>query len=260
MDAAGRGAGAVPAITAVVQGQAAAGITPDELRRFLAGTNVAKASARDLGIAIARGQDAATTVAGALVICHLAGIRVFATGGIGGVHHSAFDESADLIELARTPVIVVCTGAKSILNLPATVERLETLGITVIGYRTVEFPGFHYASAGIPVPASVENVGQIVDVYLAQRALAHPAAVLVVQPPPKEAALDRGEVESAIRTALEKAQRHGISGAATTPWLLRVLAQSTGGRAIETNLALLEANARLAGELAVELARRDNSL
>lgn len=259
METAVREAGAIPAITAVVRGQAAAGITPDELRRFLAGGNVAKASARDLGVAIARGQDAATTVAGALVMCHAAGIRVFATGGIGGVHHKPFDESADLIELARTPVIVVCAGAKSILDLPATVERLETLGITVIGYRTVEFPGFHYASAGIPVPASADSVSQIVDVYLAQRALGHPAAVLVVQPPPEDAALDRDEVESAIRAALDAAQRQGVSGAATTPWLLSALGTATGGRAIETNLALLEANARLAGELAVEVARRDNS-
>ncbi len=259
MDQAVRAAGAIPAVTAVVRGQAAVGITPDELRRFLAGTNVLKASARDLGVAVARGQDAATTVAGALVMCHVAGIRVFATGGIGGVHHASFDESADLIELARTPAIVVCAGAKSILNLPATVERLETLGITVIGYRTNEFPGFHYASTGLPVPARMDDIGRIVDAYVAQRALGHPAALLVVQQPPAHAALDRAEVETAIRSALEKAQREGVSGAATTPWLLRVLAQETGGRAIETNLALLEENARLAAELAAELARRDDS-
>ena len=256
MELAVRGVGAVPAVTGVVQGVAAAGLTPDELGRFLAG-NMMKASARDLGLAIARGSDAATTVAGALLICHVAGIRVFATGGIGGVHHGAFDESADLIELARTPVIVVCAGAKSILNIAATVERLETLGITVVGFRTSEFPGFHFASAGIPVPANVENVPQVIDVFLAQRALGHPAALLVVQPPPKEAALDREEVESAIGTALEAARREGIAGAATTPWLLNVLAKATNGRSIETNLALLEANARLAAEMAVELARRD---
>jgi pseudouridine-5'-phosphate glycosidase len=258
MESAVRDAGAVPAITAVVRGQAAAGITPDELKRFLAG-NMMKASARDLGIPIARGQDAATTVAGALIMCHVAGIRVFATGGIGGVHHSAFDESADLIELARTPAIVVCAGAKSILNIPATVERLETLGITVIGYRTNEFPGFHYESTGIPVPASMDDARQIVDAYLAQRALGHPAAVLVVQPPPEHVALERPEVEAAILSALEKARHEGVTGAATTPWLLRVLAEATGGRSIETNLALLEANAGLAGELAVELARRHDS-
>jgi pseudouridine-5'-phosphate glycosidase len=259
METAVRDAGAIPAITAIVRGQTAAGITPDELQRFLSGSNVSKASARDLGIAIARGHDAATTVAAALVLCHVAGIPVFATGGIGGVHYGAFDESADLIELARTPVMVVCAGAKSILNIAATVERLETLGITVIGYRTGEFPGFHFESAGIPVPARMDDVSQIVDAYLAQRALGHPAAILVVQPPPEHAALERSEVESAIRSALEKARQEGISGAATTPWLLNVLAKATDGRAIETNLALLEANAGLAGELAVELARRDDS-
>ena len=169
------------------------------------------------------------------------------------------NESADLIELARTPALVVSAGAKSILNIPATIERLETLGVTVIGYRTNEFPGFHYKSAGVPVPARMDDVSQIADAYLAQRALGHPAAVLVVQPPPAHAALERSEVESAIRKALESAQREGVSGAATTPWLLHVLAQATGGRAIETNLALLEANAGLAAEVAVELARRDNS-
>ncbi len=256
MELAVRGVGAVPAVTAVVRGVAAAGITPDELRRFLAG-NMMKASARDLGVAVAQGTDAATTVAGALLICHVAGIRVFATGGIGGVHHGVFDESADLIELARTPVIVVCAGAKSILNIPATIERLETLGITVVGYRTSDFPGFHFASTGIPVSANLEDVRQVVEVHLAQRALGHPAALLVVQPPPEHAALDRDEVESAIHTALDAARRQGIAGAATTPWLLNALAKATNGRSIETNLALLEANARLAAELAVELTRRD---
>jgi pseudouridylate synthase len=143
--------------------------------------------------------------------------------------------------------------------VPATVERLETLGISVVGYRTNEFPGFHFESTGIPVPARMDDVRDVVNVYLAQRALGHPAAVLVVQPPPANAALERDEVEAAIRSALDSAQREGISGAATTPWLLRVLADATGGRVIETNLALLEANARLAGELAVELARREHS-
>jgi pseudouridine-5'-phosphate glycosidase len=254
MDAAVRAGGAIPAVTAVVHGQAAAGITPDEMQRFIAGESVLKASARDLGVAVATGQDAATTVAGALVICHAAGIRVFATGGIGGVHHASFDESADLIELARTPAIVVCAGAKSILNLPATVERLETLGITVIGYRTSEFPGFHYASTGMPVPARMNDVEHIVAAFRAQRDLGHPAAMLVVQQPPADFALPREEVEFAIIAALEASRHAGVRGAATTPWVLSELAKVTGGRSITVNLALLEANARLAAELAVELA------
>jgi pseudouridine-5'-phosphate glycosidase len=256
MEAAIRESGAVPAITAVALGQAVAGLEPDELARFLGGKRVVKASARDIAPAVAAGLDAATTVAGALLLCHVSGISVFATGGIGGVHRMpSFDESADLIELARTPVIVVCAGAKSVLDLRATVERLETLGITVIGYRTDEFPGFHYASTGIPVPSRADYVGQIVSVLRAQRALGHPAAVVVVQPPPAEVALGRDEVESAIEAALAAADRAGIRGAAMTPWLLAELGRATNGRTMQVNLALLEENARLAARLAVELAR-----
>ncbi len=253
-------AGAEPAITGVVSGRAVAGLSPDELARFLHGEGVAKASARDLGAAIAGKRDAATTVAASLVLCHATGISVFATGGIGGVHREpAFDESADLIELARTPIIVVCAGVKSVLDVPATVERLETLGITVIGYRTSEFPGFHYASTGIPVPSREDNVEGIVAIYRAQRALGHPAAVVVVQPPPTEAALDRTEVEAAIDRAIAAARKAGIRGSATTPWLLSELSRATDGRTLQVNLALLEANARLAAELAVRLAQHDDS-
>lgn len=254
MDAAVRGAGAVPAITAVAGGRALAGLTPDELTRFLRGDGASKASARDVSVAIASGKDAATTVAGALLICHIAGIPVFATGGIGGVHREPdFDESADLIELARTPVILVCAGAKSVLNLPATVERLETLGITVIGYRTSEFPGFHSAGSGIPVPHREDDVARIVEIFRAQRALGHPSALVVVQQPPADSALPRGEVEAAIAGALDSARKAGIRGAAMTPWLLKELGNSTGGRTIQVNLALLESNARLAAEIAVRL-------
>jgi pseudouridine-5'-phosphate glycosidase len=261
MDAAVRDAGAIPAITAIARGRAVAGLEPDELARFLAGEDVAKASARDLGSAMAAGRDAATTVAGALLLCHVAGIRVFATGGIGGVHRApAFDESADLIELARTPVIVVCAGAKSVLDLPATVERLETLGISVIGFRTSEFPGFHYASTGIPVPTHADDVRQVAAAYRAQRELGHPAATLVVQAPPAAEALSREEVESALETALAAAARAGVRGAATTPWLLSELGRATNGRTTRVNLALLEANARLAAELAVELAVTDGQV
>jgi pseudouridine-5'-phosphate glycosidase len=260
MVAAIRKVGAIPAITGVVRGQAVAGLAPDELTRFLHGDQVRKASARDLAAAIVAGRDAATTVASALLMCHVTGIPVFATGGIGGVHRApVFDESADLIELARTPVIVVCAGAKSVLDLPATVERLETLGVTVIGYRTSEFPGFHYASTGIPVPSRFDDASEIVDVFRAQRALGHPAAVVVVQPPPPEAALPREEVESAIEAALAGAREAGIRGSAMTPWLLAELARRTSGRTITVNLALLESNARLAAELSAEFSRRDDS-
>ena len=260
MAAAIRDAGAEPAITAVARGQAVAGLSPDELSRFLDGDGVKKAAARDLGAAIAEKRDAATTVSASLVLCHAVGIRVFATGGIGGVHRSpAFDESADLIELARTPAIVVCAGAKSVLDISATIERLETLGVAVIGYRTSEFPGFHYASTGIPVPNRQDDIDGIVRAYLAQRALGHPAAVVVVQPPPAEAALARGDVEHAISAALSSAETAGIRGGAVTPWLLSELSRRTEGRTTTVNLALLEANARLAAELSVGLASHGDS-
>jgi pseudouridine-5'-phosphate glycosidase len=256
MDAAVRKAGAVPAITAVVRGQAVAGLAPDELPRFLSGKGVSKASARDLSAAIAERRDASTTVAAALLLCRSAGIAVFATGGIGGVHRAPdFDESADLLELSRSPVIVVCAGAKSVLDLPATIERLETLGVTVIGYRTSEFPGFHYASTGIPVPTRQDDVADIAATYRAQRTLGHPAAVLVVQQPPPEAALERDVVEKAIAAALSGAREAGIRGKDATPWLLSELGRATGGRTVDVNLALLEANARLAAKLSVQLAR-----
>lgn len=258
MNAAVLAAGAEPAITAVVRGRPAAGLTPDELSRFLRGDGVLKASARDLSLAIAGQRDAATTVAGALVLCSKAGIEVFATGGIGGVHRSpAFDESADLIELARTPIIVVCAGAKSVLDLPATVERLETVGVTVVGFRTSEFPGFHFASTGIPVPSRHDDIDGIVATYRAQRDLGHPAAVLVVQPPPPDAALDRTTVDAAIDGAVQAANRSGIRGAAMTPFLLAELGRVTEGRTLQVNLALLEANARLAADIAVRLAGKN---
>jgi pseudouridine-5'-phosphate glycosidase len=259
MESAIRRCGAVPAITAVVGGQCVAGFAPDELAGFLRGGAIEKASARDLAAAVAAGRDASTTVAASLLLCRLAGIEVLATGGIGGVHRDpAFDESADLIELSRTPMIVVCAGAKSVLDLRATIERLETLGVTVIGYRTSEFPGFHYANTGIPVPARLDSAADIAAAYRAQRALGYPAAVVVVQAPPAGEALDREGVEAAIDAALGAARQAGIRGAAMTPWLLSELSRATGGRTVRVNLALLEANARLAAELAVQLARADS--
>jgi pseudouridine-5'-phosphate glycosidase len=155
-------------------------------------------------------------------------------------------------------MIVVCAGAKSVLDLRATIERLETLGVTVIGYRTSEFPGFHYANTGIPVPARLDSAADIAAAYRAQGALGYPAAVVVVQAPPAGEALDREGVEAAIDAALGAARQAGIRGAAMTPWLLSELSRATGGRTVRVNLALLEANARLAAELAVQLARADS--
>lgn len=249
--------GALPAITAVVGGEPALGLHPDELERFLRRDGVAKASARDLPLAMARGGDAATTVAAALAICRSAHVPVFATGGIGGVHREpAYDESADLVEMARTPVIVVCAGAKSILDLRGTVERLETLGVTVVGYRTDEFPGFFFGPTGLPVSHSATDPAEIARIYRAQRRMELPGALLVVQPPPPGSALGREEVEGATAKALEEARRLGVSGPAATPFLLAAIDRETGGRSLDANLALLEANARLAGAVAAAVAEQ----
>jgi pseudouridylate synthase len=245
-------AGAVPAISAVAAGVPTFGIDDEVLARFLARDNVMKVSARDIPFAMLNGRDGATTVAGALAMMALSPIRVFATGGIGGVHREAqFDESADLAELARTPAIVVCAGAKSILDLSATLERLETLGVTVIGYRTDELPGFFTRSTGLRVPARAESAAEIAEIHRAARLLGRRQAILVVQPPPEDVALDAGQVDEAVERALGEARSAGIRGAAVTPFLLAAVEKATGGRSLQANLGLLEENAFLAGEIAV---------
>ena len=246
--------GATPAISAVVRGTPTLGLEPDELDRFLAREGVRKVSARDLAPAIVRGADGATTVAASLALAVAGGLHVFATGGIGGVHQDArFDESADLAELARSPIVVVCAGAKSILDLPATLERLETLGIPVIGYRTDDFPGFFTTGTGLPVPWRVDDPDEIASLYRHHRALGRREAILVVQPPPTELALPRTLVDGAVAGALGDARAAGIAGAAVTPFLLAAVERATAGRSLAVNLALLEANARLAGEIAVAI-------
>lgn len=251
--------GAVPAITAVVRGVATAGLEDAELERFLRREGISKVSARDLPMAMARGTDGATTVAAAIAIAALAGIDVFATGGIGGVHratdHVTYDESADLAELGRTPVLVVCSGAKSILNIPATLERLETLGVSLVGYRTDEMPGFFTADTGLPLSVRADDPAQLADMWRAQRALERRTAMVVVQPPPSDVALTRREVEHAVESALVAARSEGVHGGALTPFLLSAVERETGGRSLGANLALLEANAMLAAEIAMELSR-----
>ena len=244
-------AGAVPAITAVVAGCATVGLESDELERFLRREGVRKVSARDIPSAIAKRDDGATTVAASLVLANAVEIDVFATGGIGGVHRDApFDESADLVELARTPMIVVCAGAKSILDLEATLERLETLGVPIVGYRTDEFPGFYTAETGIKLDTRMDDVADIVALYRAHRGLGRTQSILVVQPPPAAHALARSSVESAVRQAQLEAQRDGIHGANVTPYLLAAVNRLTNGGSLVANLALLEQNAALAGEIA----------
>jgi pseudouridine-5'-phosphate glycosidase len=258
MRAAVRARGAEPAITAVARGVLSAGLDDAALERFLRREGVRKVSARDLPVAVAQGADGATTVAASLATCVLAGLPVFATGGIGGVHREpAFDESADLVELARSPVTCVCTGVKSILDVGATVERLETLGVTVVGYRTDDFPGFFTATTGLRVTARADSPAELAAMHRASRALGRPGALLVVQPPPADAALDRAEVDTAIEHALRRAREAGVRGAALTPLMLGAVLEATGGRSLRTNLALLEANAALAAEIAVALAAAD---
>ena len=249
-------AGAVPAITAVVAGQCALGLEPEELERFLRRDGVRKVAARDLPVACAQGADGATTVAASLAIAGAANVPVFATGGIGGVHRDApFDESGDLVELARTPMVVVCAGAKSILDLPATLERLETLGVTVVGYRTDELPGFFTRSTGLPLTARADSPEELAKIHRIARSIKRTQATLVVQAPPADVALPQDVVDEAVAGALEQARRHGVSGAAVTPFLLAAVERATGGRSLRTNLGLLEENAALAGAIAVALTK-----
>ncbi len=252
-----RAAGAVPAVTAVIAGRVCLGVTDPDLELLLAREGVIKVSARDLPVVAARGAHGATTVAAALAIARAGGVRVFATGGIGGVHREPpFDESADLQELARTQMVVVCAGPKAILDLPATFERLETLGVTVAGYGTDEAPGFFTRATGISLPARVDTPAEIARAFRHGRALDYPGALLILNPPPGRDALPAEEVDRAVNEALVSARREGIRGPAVTPYLLAAIERATGGRSVHTNVALLESNARLAADTALELARR----
>jgi pseudouridine-5'-phosphate glycosidase len=252
-----RRGGAEPAVTAVVGGRITTALDGDDLERFLT-KGARKVSARDLPHAIATGADGATTVAATLAICTAEGLEVFATGGIGGVHRAtsgvhSFDESADLIELSRSRVVTVCAGAKSILDLPATLERLESYGVSVIGYETDEFPGFFTRSTGLPVPAGVDSPELIAKAYLAAQRLGHPGAILVVQPPPAAQALDADVVREAVEAAVRAAEAEHVTGPALTPWLLAAVETATGGKSVQANLALLEANALLAARVALAI-------
>jgi pseudouridine-5'-phosphate glycosidase len=249
-------AGGIPAVTAVVRGQCTLGLEPAELERFLQRDGVRKVAARDLAVATVQQADGATTVAASLCIAGATSVSVFATGGIGGVHRDApYDESGDLIELARTPMIVVCAGAKSILDLPATLERLETLGVTVVGYRTDEMPGFFTRTTGLRLMARADTPDEVARIHLASRALKRTQATLVVQAPPADVALPQDLVDDAVTLALDEARRSGVRGAAVTPYLLAAVERATGGRSLRTNLGLLEENAALAGAIAVALTR-----
>ena len=247
--------GAVPATIAILDGKIQVGLNSHQLEHLATAKNAIKVSRRDFGLALARGIPGGTTVAGTLHAAHLAGIQVFATGGIGGVHRNApFDISADLIELGRTPLVVVCAGAKSILDLPATLEVLETQGVMVIGYQTDEFPAFFSRSSGLKLNARSDSPREIAAIAKAHWQAGIGSAILVANPPPIESALPLDEIENVILKAIHEAEAKGIYGSAATPFLLSHINQLTSGQSMQTNLALLRSNARLAAQIAVALA------
>jgi pseudouridine-5'-phosphate glycosidase len=251
MAAAIRGHGGVAAMTAVIDGVPTIGVHPHELEPFFRHEGVMKVTARDLGYAVAMRKNAATTVAAALALLAETPVRVFATGGIGGVHRSPpGDESADLMELARTPAVVVCSGAKVVLDIAATLERLETLGIPVIGFGTREFPAFFCASSGHTLAASTDSLEDVCEIVRAHQQLGRRQAVLVVQTPPERSALPRVVVEAAVERAQREADAIGLRGPALTPFLLAAVEQATDGQSLVANVDLLEANADLAARIA----------
>ena len=250
-----RDAGAVPATIAVWNGTPTVGLSADQIEGLARTTDVLKASRRDLATAVAQRRTAATTVAGTMYLARCAGIRVFATGGIGGAHRDTgqpFDISADLVELARTPVLVVCAGAKSILDLPRTLEILETLGVPVVGYCTDRFPAFYVRDSGLPVSVRADSPAEAARLFAAHARMGGGGAVLA-QPVAEDVALSAEEVEAAIRQADQEAASAGVRGGALTPFLLSRLAVLTGGRSLAANRALIVANARLAAEVAAAL-------
>ncbi len=249
--------GAEPATVAVLSGRLCAGLVPEQLEQLSrAGTRVRKASRRDLPILAARGMDGATTVSATMIIAALAGISVFATGGIGGVHRGAetsMDVSADLEELARTPVAVVCAGPKAILDISLTLEYLETKGVPVIGYQTDELPAFYSDRSGFAVDYRMETPEEIADAIRAQREIGYSGGMLVCNPIPREYALDPGVVEHVITDALREAKALGIRGKETTPFLLKRVSELTAGDSLASNIRLVYHNAGLAARIASAL-------
>ena len=256
MLAAVRDGGAVPAMTAVIDGRIKLGLTDAELDRLAVEDSI-KCSARDLGMAVASRAVGATTVAATLRIAVTAGVRVFATGGIGGVHPGTEipDVSADLPELGRCPVAVVCSGAKSVLDLPATLECLETEGVPVIGVGCDELPAFHTRSSGLTLKYRMDDIDALARAAAAHWSLPGAGAILVCNPPPADAALDREELDGQVADALAQANRDGIRGDAVTPYVLAALNRLSDGRTLKVNHALAVSNAALGARLAVAMTR-----
>ena len=249
--------GAVPATIAIIGGRLKAGLTKDEIEYFgKKGTLITKASRRDIPALIARKEDGATTVAATMIIASLAGIDVFATGGIGGVHRGAektMDISADMDELSKTEVMVVCAGAKAILDLPLTMEYLETKGVNVIGYTTDELPAFYTRKSGLKVVWRCDTPKEIAHIWKVQKDIYPGTGLLVTNPIPEEYSMDSEYINKEIDIAIEEMNKLGIKGKETTPYLLDKIQKLTGGESLEANIRLVLNNAMLASKVAVEL-------
>jgi pseudouridine-5'-phosphate glycosidase len=253
-----RKSGATPATIGLLNGRLVVGLTSDELEQLAdPQRHAAKLSTRDLGLALAAGTDGATTVAGTIAVAHRVGVSVMATGGLGGVHRDAaasFDESADLAAMARTPVLVVASGVKSILDVGATLERLDTLGVPVAGFQTHQFPGFYLRDSGFALDWALASAEEAAAAFVAHRQFS-PSGFLVANPVAAHQELDRAKHDDALASALSLASLQGVSGKAVTPALLAEFARHTAGVSVQVNRDLVVSNATLAGEIAVELAR-----
>jgi pseudouridine-5'-phosphate glycosidase len=250
-----RSEGAIPATVAILDGQVKIGLTDDELEILANADHVVKVSRRDFSNVVGRGLTGATTVAGTMIAASWAGIRVMATGGIGGVHRGEEqDVSADLPEIARTPMVVVCSGAKSILDLSATLEWLETHGVPVVGYGTDDLPDFYARSSGLPLEVRADTPASVAELWDTHTGLGMTGGMVVTVPPPEKEALSGTEIQIAINQALDQAIADGVKGKHTTPYLLEKVKEFTGGASLRVNIALLENNARIASMISNEIA------
>jgi len=253
-----RGYGVVPATIAVIGGKIKVGLKRSELEFMATSRDILKASRRDLAVIVAKGLNGASTVATTMMVAEMAGIKVFATGGIGGVHRGAektFDISADLQELARTPVVVVCSGAKSILDLPLTKEYLETMGVPVIGFRSEELPAFYCRESGLKVDYVVDNEVEAAKIIRAMQDLGLEGGMIIANPVPEQYALSMEYMNEMIKEAVRAAEKEGIKGKRLTPYLLNKIKELTGGKSLQVNIELVKNNARVAAKISHELVK-----
>ena len=253
-----RDSGAVPATIGIIEGVPVVGMTPEEIEEFGKRKGILKASRRDLPVIYAKKLWAATTVASTMIIASQAGIEIFVTGGIGGVHRGAtetMDISADLQELAKTNVTIVCAGAKAILDLPLTLEYLETMGVPVLGYKTEELPAFYTRKSGLKVDYRVDSAKEMADIIKEKRINGLEGGILLTNPIPEEFAMDQEVIDNAINQALKEMDEQGVKGKACTPFLLKRIVELTGGDSLESNIALVLNNAKVGSEVAKELCK-----